>query len=95
MQLLGYDRIDAGDSGDVDDIAHRAFNVGKVNRFVQSHLNRADYFCFAHALDKLVSSVGRVQVREYQCIDFFTFQAGERGRNRSWSKQALPLPVLG
>ena len=78
MQLLFHDGIDAGDGGDVDDIAHRTFDVGKVNRFVQSHLNRAYHFCFTHVLDELIGGVGRSQVGEYQCIDFLALQAGER-----------------
>lgn len=72
--LFVDDGIDAGNGGDIDDVAHGALDVCKVNRFVQSHLNRADDLRFAHALDKLVGGVGRAQVREYQCVHSFPFR---------------------
>lgn len=50
--------INAGDSCDIDNIAYRAFNVGEVNWFVQSHLNRADHFGLTHVLNELIGSIG-------------------------------------
>ena len=79
MQLLRNNGIDAGDGGDVHDVTHRAFDVGEVDGFVQFPFESGRLLPFSLMLwNKLVSSVGRVQVREYQCIDFFAFQAGER-----------------
>ena len=78
VYLLGYNGIDTSDGGNVHDVTYRAFDVGEMNRFVQSHLNRADDFRFTHVLDELVGSVGRAQVREDQGIHFLAFQACER-----------------
>ena len=54
VYLLGYNGIDTSDGGNVHDVTYRAFDVGEMNRFVQSHLNRADDFRFTHVLDELV-----------------------------------------
>ena len=78
FQFFCYDGINTCNGCDVDDIAHRTFDVGEVDRFVQSHLDRSDYFCFAHSLNQLVSCVCWGQVREYQRIDIFPFQTCER-----------------
>ena len=44
LSLLHHDGVNHGNSGDIDDVAYRAFEVGKVDRFVKSHLDRANYF---------------------------------------------------
>ena len=50
-------------------IAHGAFKIGKVDRFVQSHLYRADEFgVHIHRLQQFVCGVGGTQVREDKCI---------------------------
>ena len=63
--FLGYDGIDTSDGGNVYNVTYGAFDVCEMNRFIQSHLYRADNFRFTHVLDELVSSIGRAQVREY------------------------------
>lgn len=57
LKFLGHDGVDAGNGRDVHDVAHGTFDVGEVNRLVQSDLNRADDLRFAHSLNQLVSCV--------------------------------------
>ena len=42
FDLFLYDRIYDSDSRQVQDVTRRTFHVGEVDRFVQSHLDRAD-----------------------------------------------------
>lgn len=56
--LFFYYGIDTCYCRDIYDVAYRAFNVGKVDRFVQSHLDRAYNFCFTHVLYELICGVG-------------------------------------
>ena len=53
--LLLNDGIDDSHGSDVDDVTHAAFEVGEVDRLLQSHLNWADNFgIFSHRLNHLV-----------------------------------------
>jgi malate dehydrogenase (oxaloacetate-decarboxylating)(NADP+) len=48
----------AGYSCDIDNVADRAFEIGEMNRFVQSHLDRADEFRIrVHCLQQFVTGV--------------------------------------
>ncbi len=44
FDLFLYDRIYDSDSRQVQDVTRRTFHVGEVDRFVQTHLDRADPF---------------------------------------------------
>ena len=74
FDLFLYDRIYDSDSRQVQDVTRRTFHVGEVDRFVQTHLDRADRFADAECVEQLVSTVGRTQVREDQRVDIFAFQ---------------------
>ena len=78
FDLFLYDRIYDSDSRQVQDVTRRTFHVGEVDRFVQTHLDRADRFADAECVEQLVSTVGRTQVREDQRVDIFAFQLVER-----------------
>ena len=53
--LFLNDGIDDSHGSDVDDVTHAAFEVGEVDRLLQSHLNWADNFgIFSHRLNHLV-----------------------------------------
>ena len=53
--LLLNDGIDDSHGSDVDDVTHAAFEVGEVDRLLQSHLNWANNFgIFSHRLNHLV-----------------------------------------
>ena len=67
FDLFLYDRIYDSDSRQVQDVTRRAFYVGEVDRFVQTHLDRADRFADAECVEQLVSTVGRTQVRRSAC----------------------------
>ena len=58
FHFLCHDGIDTGNGRDIHDVTDRTFDVREVNRFVQSHLDRADYFRFTHVLDELVGGIG-------------------------------------
>lgn len=56
--LLVYDGIDHGYGCDIHNVADRTFEIGEVDRFVQSHLDRADEFCIrVHCLQQFVTGV--------------------------------------
>ena len=64
--------IDDSYGCDVDNVADRAFKVGKVNRFVQSHLDRTDNLGIrVKRLQQLVTSVGATHIGEDERIDVF------------------------
>ena len=53
--LLLNDGIDDSHGSDVDDVTHAAFEVGEVDRLLQSHLDWANNFgIFSHRLNHLV-----------------------------------------
>ena len=49
--------VNTSDSCNVDNVTDRTFNISKVNRFIQTHLDWADNFCLTHALNELVRSI--------------------------------------
>ena len=56
--LFVNDGVDHGYSCDIDNVADRAFEIGEMNRFVQSHLDRADEFRIrVHCLQQFVTGV--------------------------------------
>ena len=56
--LFFYYGIDTCYCRDIYNVTDRAFDVGEMDRFVQSHLDRAYHFCFAHVLYELVCRIG-------------------------------------
>ena len=76
---VSHQRVDYGVSGDVDDAAHAALEVGEVDGLVEAHLYRAEDFDFAtaHVFHQLVGGVGAAQVREDERVDVLAEKAGE------------------
>jgi len=54
VELLLYDGIDYGHCGDVYNVANRTLEVGKVNRFLKTHLDRPYRFGIAHFAEQFV-----------------------------------------
>ena len=56
--FLVNDSVNNRNRSDVYDIAYGSFTISEMDRFVQSHLYRADYLSFTHRLNELVGSIG-------------------------------------
>ena len=61
LDLLLNDSVYDSYERQFHDITVRAFFVGEVDRFVQTHLDRADRFADAECIEQLISTVGRTQ----------------------------------
>lgn len=69
--------IEDCDGRQVDDVAHGRIDVDEVNGLVQTNLNRADSFAYAHFEHHAEGSVCGGQVGEYQSVDLLAFEACE------------------
>lgn len=71
--------IDYSHSCDVDNVAYRTFEVGEVDRLVETHLNRTDDLGVRiQSLQQFVATLSTAHIGEYKSVYIQSLQACER-----------------
>ncbi len=69
--------IEGCDGGKIDNIAHLGSDMGEVDRLVQTHLDRANGFAYAHLEDHAVGRRAGREIGKHEGVDILAVETGE------------------